>query len=222
MPVRSDHCLNFFDFSSTRFDCDEEFKQFQEDLSTTDICNAPCEDIWKKFDDFLLTPPQSPPIRFDLVSDIVDNSDVHDSNLLHNVDVLHDCMWSGQCQEDSTNKQHSHNRISAGRMYIKSRPDTPNNLLSSSPFNMNYSFHDNLSLFSSSTDTESRSSFDEDDDDDFMSSPYDTPISSPSFVKKSLINDHCYGETNRNGNSNKKVKVESQSKFLTKKKKKKI
>ena len=81
------------------------------------------EDIWQKFDNFLLTPPQSPPVNFDLslldsldeslaaaLDDLLeDEAGLSDSSLLEvidalqseqGMDLLNDCMWSGNCLED--------------------------------------------------------------------------------------------------------------------------
>lgn len=190
------------------FDCDvlSELKEISDDLES-DICqSSPCEDIWKKFDDFLLTPPQSPPIKFDLVSDLVDFSSVdvvNDNTLLHNADVLHDCMWSGQCIEDNTNTNTSHNHnnnCSSNSIRIcnrnHSRPETP---FSTSPLTMSYTFNDLLSTCDTSSN-DSQSSMD-DMDEDFISSSQDSSLSTYSSssntsfakVKESLINDHSYG-----------------------------
>lgn len=211
MPVKIDS--NCFGLSTHPcFDCDvlSELKDISEDLNAdmTDICLSPCEDIWKKFDDFLLTPPQSPPIRLDLVSDLVDSNSgdslgMADTSMLHNVDVLHDCMWSGQCVEDNTTACLSHSTCSSSAVRICgrtqcSRPDTPFNLLSTSPFAMNYTFTDLLSTMSDTSSNEdiddSQSSM---DDEDFNSCADSSQSSSNSTsfakVRESLINDHSYG-----------------------------
>ena len=81
MPVRVD--ANSFGLPGLPcFDCDvlSELKDISEDMDLmasemTDICMSrmsPCDDIWNNLDDFLLTPPHSPPIKLDLVSDLLD------------------------------------------------------------------------------------------------------------------------------------------------------
>ena len=206
MPVKVDS--HTFGFSAPSFDCDvfSEVTDISEDLNAdmNDICLSPCEDIWKKFDDFLLTPPQSPPIKLDLVSDMLDFNSFDSlgmSDSLHNADVLHDCMWSGQCAEDTSNTCLNHNSTNCSsatiRICNRSRPDTPFNLLSTSPLAMNSAFNDLLSTVSDSSsneDMDSRSSL---DDEDFNSSGDSSQSSSSSTsfakVKESLINDHSYG-----------------------------
>lgn len=88
----------------------------------TAVTSHPCEDIWSKFDDFLLTPPQSPPVEIDnmfttststddLLSLALDDffgetSCLSDSSLVEVIesfenDILNDCMWSGPSLEES-------------------------------------------------------------------------------------------------------------------------
>lgn len=82
---------------------------------------SPCEDIWSKFDDFLLTPPQSPPVEFEkmfptntstddllnlALDDLFEETNcLSDSSLVEVIDsfendVLNDCMWSGPSLEE--------------------------------------------------------------------------------------------------------------------------
>lgn len=95
--------------------------------SSSSVSASPIsEDIWNKFDNFLLTPPQSPPVNFDLsLLDTMDESlaaalddlledatSLSDFNLLEVInafqadedtmedDVIHDCMWSANSVED--------------------------------------------------------------------------------------------------------------------------
>lgn len=229
MPVRVDS--NTFGLSSHPcFDCDvlSELKDISEDLNAdmTDICLSPCEDIWKKFDDFLLTPPQSPPIKLDLVSDLLDFSSIDslgmsDNSILHNADVLHDCMWSGQCAEDTTNTclNHISTNCSSNAIRIcgRNRPDTPFNLLSTSPFQMNTAFNDLLSTMSdSSSNDDMEDSMSSMDDEDFNSNDSSQSSNSTSFakVKESLINDHSYGGSlviSHQNNTKSKNSYETQS-----------
>jgi hypothetical protein len=228
MPVKIDS--SYFGLSPHPcFDCDvlSELKEISDDLAT-DICLAPCEDIWKKFDDFLLTPPQSPPIKLDLVSDLVDFSSVesigvNDNSSLHNADVLHDCMWSGQCVEDTTNSIHSHNNCTSNSIRIcnrnHSRPDTPFAALSTSP-SLTYNFDDLLSTCDTSSNDDIDDSQSSMDDEDFTSSQDSTLSSSSSTsfakVKESLINDHSYGGSiviskSQHKNSNKNYETQSKT-----------
>lgn len=83
--------------------------------------SSPCENIWSKFDDFLLTPPQSPPVEIenmfpnntstdDLLNLALDDffgetNCLSDSSLVQVIDsfendVLNDCMWSGPSLEE--------------------------------------------------------------------------------------------------------------------------
>lgn len=82
---------------------------------------SPCEDIWSKFDDFLLTPPQSPPVELENMFPTITSTDdllnialddifeetncLSDSSLVEVIDsfendVLNDCMWSGPSLEE--------------------------------------------------------------------------------------------------------------------------
>jgi hypothetical protein len=229
MPVKIDS--SYFGLSPHPcFDCDvlSELKEISDDLAT-DICLAPCEDIWKKFDDFLLTPPQSPPIKLDLVSDLVDFTSVesigvNDNSSFHNADVLHDCMWSGQCVEDTTNSIHSHNNCTSSSIRIcnrnHSRPDTPFAALSTSP-SLTYNFDDLLSTCDTSSNDDMDDSQSSMDDEDFTSSQDSTQSSSSSStsfakVKESLINDHSYGGSivitkSQHKNSNKNYETQSKT-----------
>ncbi|CAG2175497.1 unnamed protein product [Oppiella nova] len=199
MPVRVDSST-FGGLTHPCFDCDvlNELKDISDDLTAdmTDICQSPCEDIWKKFDDCLLTPPQSPPIRLDLVSDMLDFNSLDslamtDGSYLHNADVLHDCMWSGQCVEDNTTACMNHSSCGSSAVRIcgrtHSRPDTPFTALSTSPFAMNHTFNDLLSTMSDTSSNDdmddSQSSMDEDFNSCTDSSSSQSSSSSTSFAK---------------------------------------
>lgn len=207
MPVRVD--ANSYELSGHPcFDCDvlSELKDISEDLMTaemTDLCMSPCDDIWKEFDDFLLTPPQSPPVKLDLVSDLLDSHSndslgFSDNSILHNADVLHDCMWSGQCAEDMNTACFSHNTTgcttTAFRMCGGKRPETPFTALSTSGLALQSTFNDLLSSMSDSSSNadDSQSSM---DDEDFSGndSSQSSSNTSSAKVKESLINDHSYG-----------------------------
>ncbi|XP_054152958.1 transcriptional regulator Myc-A-like [Oppia nitens] len=222
MPVRIDSSVFTFQ-THPCFDCDvlNELKDISEEFTTedmTDICLSPCEDIWKKFDDCLLTPPQSPPLRLDLVSDLVDFTDgdslsMTESSMLHNADVLHDCMWSGQCVEDniigcSRHRCNSNAIRICGRNHT--RPDTPFNTLSTSPL-MSHTFTDILSTMSSDNSNDDMDDSQSSMDEDFSSgaeSSSQSSSSSTSFakVKQSLINDHSYGGSFASSHQNSKSK----------------
>ncbi|CAG2100220.1 unnamed protein product [Medioppia subpectinata] len=216
MPVRVDSC----------FDCDL-LAELSDISDMADTCLSPCEDIWHHFDDFVLTPPQSPPIRLDLVSDLLDFSSdslpMSDLSVVHTADVLHDCMWSGQCVEDN-NACIAHQTCGAGghtgRLCGRTRPDTPFTALSTSPFAMNHTFNDLLSPMSDTSSNDdmddSRSSMDEDFNsctDSSQSSSSSTSFASK--VKESLMNDHSYGgslvHTISHPNSKSKTAYETQS-----------
>lgn len=47
-----------------------------------------CEDIWDKFDDFLLTPPQSPPFKFDLIHD----TGIDDTDHIDHIHIDHNAL----------------------------------------------------------------------------------------------------------------------------------
>ncbi|RWS31333.1 Helix-loop-helix domain containing protein 2-like protein [Leptotrombidium deliense] len=162
-----------------------------------------CEDIWKKFDDFLLTPPQSPPIKFDLVSDTLDDDfslsvDALSVNGLnsecvnnHNADVLHDCMWSGLC-----NKEYLTAESTCNANCRKQRRETIS--LSASPFSLiSCSFTD---LYNTCNDVESEGRIDDDTQGDEQEE-YDDLVSCETLEagsvfassNESLKNDHSYG-----------------------------
>ncbi|RWS17551.1 Helix-loop-helix domain containing protein 2-like protein [Dinothrombium tinctorium] len=171
---------------------------------------ATCEDIWNKFDDFLLTPPQSPPIKFELVSDTLDDdyalSCSADSltavsvssecangsgSLYTSADVLHDCMWSGLCNEDFFSPKHNGCAKVCGRQRCDS--------LSASPFSLiACSFTD---LYNTCNDVDSEGQIDDDtqqqqdEDEQYEDLAARTTFAeSTVFVSsESLKNDHSYG-----------------------------
>lgn len=187
---------------------------------------SPCEDIWCKFDDFLLTPPQSPPVEienmfttnpstddlFNLALDdfFEETNCLSDSSLVEVIDsfendVLNDCMWSGPSLEEFAH-------LSDPSTCKNRKNDTQ--LLGTSPLGM--SFGEILTC----DDVEIE---DEDDDSndvpvvrDDASSSSCVESTSSGFVSgtESLI-DHSYGSPKCTAKTSSAPTTSAQSKFLT-------
>jgi len=200
MPVKSEHSLLASVFESEQFAMDS-------------VVSSPSEDIWKKFDDFLLTPPQSPPVKLDFASDSYTDDDFSsaldgflESSLTESalaevlnsygppdVDVLHDCMWSGPVGFEDP--------LCAGNMNANRpsfRSETP--LLSTSPLGLS-GFNDMLATcpemdVTDAMETEVSTTLEEDSDSSNSQHSQVSEISASSgFISstESFINDHSYG-----------------------------
>lgn len=188
---------------------------FGVEQSDSQVLGSPCEDIWKKFDDFLLTPPQSPPVKYGdlgcgpledlsicsaldgfLEASITDSAlaEVLNSFAPPDVDVLHDCMWSGQEDAFFGAPAITTARPATGR----ARPETP--LLSTSPLGLS-GFGEMLATCPEMDVTATIVEEDEGmQDDEASASSQTSSVASDSassgFVSSnsdSLINDHSYG-----------------------------
>lgn len=178
-------------------------KMMESDQFTSAV-TSPCEDIWSKFDDFLLTPPQSPPVELESLFTIDTSTDdllnlalddfleetncLSDSSLVEVIDsfqhdVLNDCMWSGPSLEEFAN-------MSDPSVGVKNSRRNDTQVLGTSPLVM--SFGEMLTC--------DEVEMDDDDDDDVPTLQDDASSSScvestsSGFVSgsESLI-DHSYG-----------------------------
>lgn len=181
------------------------------------VTSSPCDDIWKKFDDFLLTPPQSPPIKFPdfcngetLISDDFSNAldsfletsltesaltEVLNSCGLPDIDVLHDCMWSGQGIEEQLCSSGNLSVTGRNNNSFGGRSETP--LLGSSPLGIS-GFGDMLATcpdmdVSEAMDTATHSMDDDSSSSHSHASSHGSATSGFVSSNESLINDHSYG-----------------------------
>lgn len=170
-------------------------------MDASAVVSSPCEDIWKKFDDFLLTPPQSPPIKLGELNDpLLDDfssaldgfleASLTDSALAEvlnsygppDVDVLHDCMWSGLEEQMCASSGNNY----ATRYALAETP-----LLGTSPLGIS-GFGDMLATCPDMDVSEAMDAAQAMDDE---SSHSHTSSTTSGFVSSndSLINDHSYG-----------------------------